>query len=229
VTVTDRAGATASAKVTVVVGNPPDNQAPTVVAAADPAGGTAPLKVNFSAAGSDPDGDALSYVWSFGDGGAAGGPKVTHTFAAAGTYTVTVTVRDAGGKTGTATLTVVVAAAAQRVAADAPRTGAIVSIRGASVPAFARRGLSAVVSCGGADAARASLWVSRAAAKRLGLAGRRLGAASVACDTGKVRVKPSRAVRKRLAGRTRALRVQLRLTADGTALAKRSVTLRAGR
>ena len=60
VTVTDRAGATASATVTVVVGNPPDNQAPTVVAAADPAGGTAPLKVNFSAAGTDPDGDPLS-------------------------------------------------------------------------------------------------------------------------------------------------------------------------
>jgi hypothetical protein len=218
--------------VTVVVGNPAENQAPTVVAAADPAGGTAPLKVNFSAAGTDPDGDALSYVWSFGDGGAAGGPKVSHTFAAAGTYAVTVTVRDAGGKTGTATLSVVVAAPAQRVAAAVPEAAAIVSVRSATLTRFARRGLAAVVSCGSADSARASLWVSRAAARKLGLRSRRIGAAAVRCDAGSsatVRVKPARAVRKRLAGRKRALRVQLRLSAGGKAVAKRSVTLRAGR
>jgi hypothetical protein len=44
-----------------------------------------------------------------------------------------------------------------------------------------------------------------------------------------VRVKPARAARKRLAGRKRALRVQLRLRADGKAIATRSVKLRAGR
>ena len=96
----------------VVVGDPADNQAPTVqVAAADPVGGPAPLKVNLSAAGDDPEGGPVSYVWSFGDGGAAGGPKVTHTFTSAGSYTVTVKVTDTAGATGTATLTVVVAGA----------------------------------------------------------------------------------------------------------------------
>jgi hypothetical protein len=218
--------------VTVVVGNPPENQAPTVVAAADPAGGVAPLKVKFSASGLDPEGDPLSYTWNFGDGGQSGGPKVTHTFAAAGTYTVTVTVRDAGNKTGTATLTVVVTAPAQRAAADAPTGDAIVSVRSATVATFARRGLKAVVACGSPGDARASVWVSRSAARALGLRSRRLGAAKVRCAAGAsatVRVKPSRVARARLAGRTRALRVRLRISAGGQSLAARSVTLRAGR
>jgi PKD repeat protein len=230
VTVTDRGGLTASATVTVVVGNPPANQAPTVAAAADPGGGNAPLKVTFSASGHDPDGDALSYAWNFGDGGQLSGPKVSHTFTAAGTYTVTVTARDARGATGSTTLTVVVGAPVQRTAAGA--TGRIVSVRPASLSAFARRGLRAVVTCGSANRAIASVWVSRKAAKRLGLASRRLGAARVGCATGTpatVRVKPKRAVRKRLVARTRPLRVQLRLRAGDAAPAERSVTLKAAR
>jgi hypothetical protein len=76
------------------------------------------------------------------------------------------------------------------------------------------------------------VWVSRKAAKRLGLASRRLGAATVGCATGSpaaVRVKPKRAVRKRLATRSRPLRVALRVRAGDAAPAERSVTLGAGR
>ena len=47
------------------------NQPPTVTATATPASGEAPLAVNFAATGEDPDGDALSYSWTFGDGGTA--------------------------------------------------------------------------------------------------------------------------------------------------------------
>jgi cytochrome c len=108
VTASDRAGSTATDTVEIVVSDPPGNRPPTVEAAADPASGVAPLRVRFSAAGSDPDGDALSYVWNFGDGGQASGAKPRHTFARAGTYTVTVTARDAAGATGSATVTVVV-------------------------------------------------------------------------------------------------------------------------
>jgi cytochrome c len=234
VTVTDEAGAAATDTVSIVVGDPAANQAPTVDVAADPVGGTAPLKVSLTAAGSDPDGDAMSYTWDFGDGGQAGGQRVTHTFTAAGSYTVTVTVRDASGGTGAATLTIVVGAPLR--AAGAPSAGsqaaAIVSIDRATVRAFARRGLKAAVRCGPAGKTRASVWVSRAAAKRLGLRSRRLGARSVTCSAGEavpIRVRPSRAVRKRLSSRRGALRVTLRLSPDGGRRVARAVKLRAGR
>jgi hypothetical protein len=100
------------------------------------------------------------------------------------------------------------------------------------VASLARRGLAASVRCGTAGTARASVWVSRAAAKRLGLPSRRLGSRAVACAPGKtvtMRVKVSRAVRKRLAGRHAALRVSLRFTPDGAATLKRTVKLRAVR
>ena len=45
------------------------NQPPSVVAIADRTEGPAPLAVSFSSAGtSDPEGDALTYLWTFGDG-----------------------------------------------------------------------------------------------------------------------------------------------------------------
>lgn len=66
--------------------------------------GEAPFGVAGSAAASDPDGDAITYAWVWGDGtsftdtppvGVASIP--THTFNAAGTYTVTVTASDESG------------------------------------------------------------------------------------------------------------------------------------
>jgi cytochrome c len=108
VTVTDRHGATGTATVQVTAANPPGNGAPTVRATADPKTGNAPLRVRFSAAGSDPDRDPLTYVWDFGDGGKAGGATATHRYSQPGTYSATVTVKDPGGRTGTATVTVTV-------------------------------------------------------------------------------------------------------------------------
>ncbi len=53
------------------------------------------LACAFDAAGStDPDGDALSYDWDFGDGGTATGVSPSRTYAASGTRTVTLTVSD---------------------------------------------------------------------------------------------------------------------------------------
>ena len=69
VTVTDAAGAsTTSDPITITVENPPGNVAPNVEAAADPTAGTAPLRVQFSAAATDPDGDHVLITWDFGDG-----------------------------------------------------------------------------------------------------------------------------------------------------------------
>lgn len=54
------------------------------------------LKVDFNgSASSDPDGSIVSYAWDFGDSSAAGsGATPSHTYAAAGTYTVRLTVTD---------------------------------------------------------------------------------------------------------------------------------------
>lgn len=81
------------------------NRAPQATVSASPTFGTIPLTVRVSAEGSrDPDGDALSYRWSFGDGGTASGASVSYTYRAKGTYTVTLTAQDPQGAKGTATV-----------------------------------------------------------------------------------------------------------------------------
>jgi prenyltransferase beta subunit len=51
----------------------------------------------FSGKGSfDSDGDALSYSWTFGDGGSATGVNATHTYLRSGNFTVTLTTVDSG-------------------------------------------------------------------------------------------------------------------------------------
>lgn len=55
----------------------------------------------------DPDGDLATYSWSFGDGGAASGERVTHAFDEPGPHQVTLAVTDAEGARDTRTRTVV--------------------------------------------------------------------------------------------------------------------------
>lgn len=77
---------------------PPTNGAPTAVINGTPASGTAPVAISFSASGSsDPDGDMLTYAWTFGDGGTASGLNVSRTYTTAGSFTATVTVNDGHG------------------------------------------------------------------------------------------------------------------------------------
>jgi len=60
------------------------------------------------AASNDTDGTIVSYQWNFGDGNSANGNSVSHTFAAAGDYTVTLTVTDNDGATGSSSQTLTV-------------------------------------------------------------------------------------------------------------------------
>jgi DNA/RNA endonuclease G (NUC1) len=76
--------------------------------------------VTLSAAGStDPDGDALTYEWSFGDGAEGTGASPSHTYADNGNYQVRVIVTDPYGAADTATTTVTVMNVAPAVAAFA--------------------------------------------------------------------------------------------------------------
>ncbi|MET0418671.1 MAG: PQQ-dependent sugar dehydrogenase, partial [Actinoplanes sp.] len=81
------------------------NRAPIPVASATPTSGQAPLTVAFSSAGSsDPDGDALTYSWNFGDGTTSTAANPTKTYSTNGTYSATLTVRDPQGATGSASV-----------------------------------------------------------------------------------------------------------------------------
>ena len=75
------------------------NRAPTVVIAAAPLAGPAPLTVQFSSAGtSDPDGDPVSLEWNFGDGSPLNTtPAPSHIYTSGGTFTATLTARDGRG------------------------------------------------------------------------------------------------------------------------------------
>ena len=70
---------------------------PVASASADVTKGVEPLTVQFSSAGSrDPDGDALSYQWTFGDGTTSTDANPTKTYDAKGVYSARLTV-SAGG------------------------------------------------------------------------------------------------------------------------------------
>ncbi|QIG40201.1 PKD domain-containing protein [Microbacterium sp. 4R-513] len=76
------------------------NRAPVAVLAATPTSGSSPLAVRLTAAGSsDPDGDALTYRWTFGDGTptkVTSTPSTSHTFPR-GSWTASLKVVDAKG------------------------------------------------------------------------------------------------------------------------------------
>ncbi len=64
-------------------------------------------EITFSAVNStDPDDDALTYEWEFGDGETGSSKEVEHTYAAAGTYDVNLTITDEEGLNDTVSMEV---------------------------------------------------------------------------------------------------------------------------
>jgi PKD repeat protein len=60
------------------------------------------LTCSFTDRSSDPDGSILSRTWDFGDGATSTEPNPSHTYAAAGSFTVVLTVTDDDGANDTA-------------------------------------------------------------------------------------------------------------------------------
>ncbi|WP_024754416.1 ThuA domain-containing protein [Streptomyces exfoliatus] len=105
------------------------NRSPLAKASAAPDSGRAPLPVTFSPAGSgDPDGDAVTYAWDFGDGATSTEESPTHTYTADGQYTARLTVRDAGGKTATANVPVTVGNTRPEVTFTTPPDGSFIQL-----------------------------------------------------------------------------------------------------
>jgi PKD repeat protein len=87
----------------------PAPRAPHASAAVSPASVAAGTPASFNSAGScDPDGDTLTYAWSFDDGSTGSGQPVQHAFATIGTHTATVTVSDGTGRSATAVASLIV-------------------------------------------------------------------------------------------------------------------------
>ena len=84
----------AIATTTTEIAIPPANRAPTADAGGPYSGDTGAAITFDGTASSDPDGDALTYAWNFGDGATGTGATPTHSYAAAGPYTVSLIVND---------------------------------------------------------------------------------------------------------------------------------------
>ncbi|MGV9730583.1 lectin [Streptomyces albogriseolus] len=109
-------------------------RAPVAQATADITSGVAPLEVAFSSAGTtDPDGDTLSYAWTFGDGATSTAADPSHTYTANGQYTATVKVTDPTGRSATASVRITVGNTAPTVRIDTPADGRIYDF-GAAIP-----------------------------------------------------------------------------------------------
>ncbi|MEV8513509.1 ThuA domain-containing protein [Dactylosporangium sp. NPDC051484] len=100
------------------------NRAPIAQASAQPTSGVAPLTVQFSSQGSrDPDGQSITYAWTFGDGGTSTEANPAHTYTSNGNFTAQLTVTDTGGRSGTANVPITVGNTAPTVKITLPPDG----------------------------------------------------------------------------------------------------------
>ncbi len=117
VTVRDGRAGTASASTQVTVRAA--NRVPTAYAGGPYRGEVSRPVVFDAAASADPDGDALTFAWAFGDGGVATGASPSHVYAASGIFQVTVTVTDPRGGSAAASSQVTVTPANATPTAEA--------------------------------------------------------------------------------------------------------------
>ena len=80
------------------------NLPPTATAQAHPTSGHAPLAVNFSGQGRDPDGTIVFRTWDFGDGTTSSVENPSHVYTLPGIYNATFTVLDNDGAQATSVI-----------------------------------------------------------------------------------------------------------------------------
>jgi PKD domain len=86
----------------------------------------------FTSSSSDPDGDALTQSWDFGDDTRGGGSSIAHVFPSAGAFTVKLTVGDGKGGSSSTTQSITVTAGAP-LGADVTVTGTITDSAGVAL------------------------------------------------------------------------------------------------
>jgi PKD repeat protein len=97
---------------------------PIAEASSDRDTGPTPLEVAFSSEGShDPDGDALTYAWDFGDGTTSNELNPTHTYTEPGEYTARLTVSDPSGRSNSSNLTITAGNTRPEVTIELPNQG----------------------------------------------------------------------------------------------------------
>ncbi len=117
---TTATGGSANTSTTAVIA---DATAPTGAPTANAGGpysGSPGANVTFSSAGSsDPNNLALTYAWSFGDGGISSDPNPVYAYSAGGTYTVVLTVSNGSTSSTVSTVAVIAIPALAPLAANA--------------------------------------------------------------------------------------------------------------
>lgn len=118
------------------------NRPPIAVASSDKTAGLAPLSVNFTGSNSsDPDGQAITFDWDFGDAT----PHSTladpaHQYQSNGTYIATLTVTDSGAMTSAATVTIKVGNQPPTAVISAPLAGSHFDVGATQTILFAGSG-----------------------------------------------------------------------------------------
>ncbi len=112
-------------EVYVQLGNPSENNSPTVQISADPQVAGLNQEMELTAVASDPDEDELVYDWDLGDGTIAPNQAaITHQWVEAGEYVVRCRVSDRRGGVGSASVLMVVGEASTlRISGTATRNG----------------------------------------------------------------------------------------------------------
>ena len=186
---------------------PPANNPPSASFVFAPAGPVAGDPVSFTEQVSDPDGDAVTLSWDFGDGGTATGSSPTHTYAIAASYTIGLTATDEHGAATTTFQTLTVGPRAENPPSDGtPPAGselpgdAVTPPPAATAPAMMRPfpivRIAGIVLRGGASVRVLSVRAPRGASLRVRCRGRSCPVRSQA------RISVSRVVRFRRFERT---------------------------